>query len=156
MNKGNIHVTARAVIIDQNYILLCKTLDLLGLASNFYFLPGGHIEHNESAQSALLRELIEETGVRDCIIKRFLGFLEYTFELGTNSICHNHEYNFIFEVISDSLKIYNKIPKLEDHIELQWIQLSKINEIDFRSKPLKTLVPQWLDSSLHTVFHSNM
>jgi 8-oxo-dGTP diphosphatase len=93
-NKNNIHVLSRAVIIDQNHILLCKTLDL---QENFYFLPGGHVEHGESVEISLLRELVEETA-SEGKIKRFLGCLEYSFEFGANSICHNHEYNFIFEV----------------------------------------------------------
>jgi 8-oxo-dGTP diphosphatase len=150
MNK-NIHVLSRAVILSSDHILLCRTM---GMKCDFYFLPGGHIEHGEDAESALLRELIEEAGASDCKIKRFLGCLEYSFEFGTNSMCHNHEYNFIFEVISDSLKISNIIPKLEENLELQWIQFSKINEIDFRAEPLKLLIPQWLDSAENNIFHS--
>ncbi|MDP1975362.1 MAG: NUDIX domain-containing protein, partial [Alphaproteobacteria bacterium] len=56
---NNIHVLSRAVIIDQDHILLCKTLDL---QINFYFLPGGHVEHGESVCEAVLRELKEESG----------------------------------------------------------------------------------------------
>lgn len=52
MYKDGIHVLARAVIIDQDNILLCQTLDL---PVSFYFLPGGHVEHEESASSALIR-----------------------------------------------------------------------------------------------------
>ena len=52
--EKNIHVLARAVIIDDSKIMLCKTT---GLNNNFYFLPGGHIENNEKAEDALLREL---------------------------------------------------------------------------------------------------
>jgi 8-oxo-dGTP diphosphatase len=80
-NKNNIHVLSRAVIIDQHHLLLCKTLDL---KNNFYFLPGGHVEHGESVETSLLRELIEETG-SEAKIKRFLGCLEYSFEPGANS-----------------------------------------------------------------------
>ena len=61
MYKDGIHVLVRAVIIDQDNILLCQTLDL---PVSFYFLPGGHVEHEESASSALIRELSEETGAR--------------------------------------------------------------------------------------------
>jgi 8-oxo-dGTP diphosphatase len=152
MSNTNIHVLSRAVIIDQNHILLCKTLDL---AIGFYFLPGGHVEHGESVEKSLLRELIEETGA-NCKIKRFLGCLEYSFEPGHNSICHSHEYNFIFEVESESLKVNSKIPQLESHIELLWIPLNKLAEIDFRAEPLKELVPKWLESSVSDIYKSVM
>lgn len=151
-DKNHIHVLSRAVIIDQEHILLCKTLDL---KIGFYFLPGGHIEHGESAQAALLRELSEETGA-GCMIKRFLGCLEYSFKPGHSSICHNHEYNFVFEAESDLLKFDYKMPHIESHIELVWMPLDKLSLIDFRAKPLRRLVPEWLqvksfDSMLSSV-----
>lgn len=151
MNK-NIHVLSRAVILDHDHILLCKTLDL---AQGFYFLPGGHVEHGESAESAVLRELLEESGAL-CSIKRFLGCLEYSFEPGHSSICHNHEYNFIFEVVSDTLKISHDIPELEDHIKLVWIPMLKLSDIDFRAEPLRLLVPKWLERSEDYAFQSVM
>jgi 8-oxo-dGTP diphosphatase len=150
--KNNIHVLSRAVIIDRGSILLCKTLDL---PLSFYFLPGGHVEHRESAEISLLRELMEETGTQ-CKIKRFLGCLEHSFEPGHSSICHNHEYNFIFEAESGSLKSDHKIPQLEAHIELLWMPLNKLTEIDFRAEPLKKLVPQWLKLPVSHVFRSVM
>ncbi len=152
ISMNNIHVLSRAVIIDQNHILLCKTTDL---PLNFYFLPGGHIEHGESAKTALLRELVEETGAQSCI-KRFLGCLEYSFEPGKNSKCHNHEYNFVFEVKAETLTVDNKLLQREKHIELIWIPLSQIAEIDFRAEPFKTLIPLWLMSSSTNVLHSTM
>jgi len=150
--KNNIHVLSRAVIIDQDYILLCKTLDL---PVSFYFLPGGHVEHGESVETSLLRELIEETGVV-CKIKRFLGCLEYSFEPGHSSICHNHEYNFIFEVESDALKSEHNIPQFEAHIELLWMPLNKLLDIDFRAEPLRNLIPKWLELDTNTSFNSVM
>jgi len=143
MVKNNIHVLSRAIVLDEEHILLCKTLDL---PKSFYFLPGGHIEHGESAEVALLRELREESGA-EAMIKKFLGCLEYSFEPGHSSICHNHEYSFIFEAESPVLKIGKQIPKLENHIELLWLPLGKISEIDFRPEPLRTLIPGWLESS---------
>lgn len=152
MSKNNIHVLSRGVIIDQGHILLCRTLDL---SVSFYFLPGGHVEHGESVETSLLRELMEETGAH-CKIKRFLGCLEYIFEPGHSSICHNHEYNFIFEAESESLKSNNKIPQLEKHIELIWVPLHQLSEIDFRAEPLRELVPQWLKTPASDVFRSVM
>ena len=151
-DKNHIHALSRAVIIDQDHILLCTTLEL---PLNFYFLPGGHIEHGESSEKALLRELLEESGAT-CSIKRFLGCLEYSFEPGHSSICHNHEYNFIFEVESDSLKINKTIPQLEDHIKLAWIPLDKIKQIDFRAEPLRELIPKWLSQNNKNGFKSVM
>lgn len=151
-NKNNIHVLSRAVIIDQQSILLCKTLDL---QTNFYFLPGGHVEHGESVRKSLLRELVEETGSSGKI-KRFLGCLEYSFEFGANSICHNHEYNFIFEVESDGLRMQYKVLQLEKQIELIWMLLLKITEIDLRAEPLRKLIPEWLNNPSNNYLHSEM
>lgn len=151
--KNNIHVLSRAVIIDNDHILLCKTADLV---KKFYYLPGGHVEHAESLENALLRELIEETGAK-CKIKRFLGCLEYSFEPGHSSICHNHEYNFIFEVKSNTLKVDSEIPQLEAHIDLNWMPLGKLQKIDFRPAPLKKLIPDWLKTkSVTNLFKSVM
>lgn len=147
-----IHVLSRAVIVDDGKILLCKTLDL---KINFYFLPGGHIEHGESAKQALLRELKEETNA-DCKIRRFLGCLEYNFVPGHNSICHNHEYNFIFEVSSEQLTSNKEIISSEKHIELTWLPISKLRTIDFRAEPLKQLLSKWLAGNLENQFISEM
>jgi 8-oxo-dGTP diphosphatase len=150
--KNNIHVLSRAVVIDQDQILLCKTLDL---PISFYFLPGGHVEHGESVETSLIRELREETGT-ECKIKRFLGCLEYSFEPGHSSICHNHEYNFIFEVESKALKSTHKISQIEAHFELLWMPLDKLSEIDFRAGPLRNLIPVWLRSLSNNSFESVM
>lgn len=150
--KNNIHVLARAVIVDHDHVLVCKTRDL---PVPFCFLPGGHIEHEESAEAAVIRELLEESGAQ-CTIKRFLGCLEHRFEPGHNSICHNHEYNFFFEAESDALKVQNPLVSLEDHIELVWVPLREIDSIDFRPEPLKRLLPEWLKSTQNNAFQSVM
>lgn len=150
--QDKIHVLSRAVILDGNHILLCKTLDL---AISFYFLPGGHVEHGESVERSLLRELKEETG-ETCRITRFLGCLEYSFEPGHSSICHNHEYNFIFEATAENLKHSLPLSQLEPHIALCWIPLEQLSHIDFRAEPLCTLLPQWLKAAPHHTFHSVM
>ena len=103
----------------------------------------------------MLRELKEETSA-DCKIKRFLGCLEYSFEPGHSSICHNHEYNFIFEAESEHLKSDKKIICPEKHIELIWMPTSCLQEIDFRAEPLKKLLPLWLDRHSDNKFLSEM
>ena len=152
MTQDHIHVLSRAVIIDQDHILLCKTLDC---PIDFYFLPGGHIEHKESAEQAVLRELMEEAGANGTI-RRLLGCLEHIFEPGHNSICHNHEYNFVFEVESERLKKHIPVPKCEDHIDVLWLPINQLSFIDFRPEPLKELLPLWLKSEKNNLFQSSI
>ena len=110
----------------------------------------------QAVEKALLRELLEESGAV-CTIKRLLGYLEHSFEPGRHSICHNHEYNFIFEVTSTTLKKSSPIPQLEEHIQLMWIPLHQLAEINFFPELLKTLIPNWLNSSNSDKrFHSQM
>jgi len=151
-SENHIHVLSRGVILDTGHILLCKTLDL---PINFYFLPGGHIEHGESAEASVLRELQEEAGLV-CTVKRFLGCLEHSFEPGHNSICHNHEYNLIFELAAEGVNALTPIPQCEEHIALTWAPLSSLNEIDFRPEPFKTILPEWLRSPHNGDFRSVM
>ncbi len=154
MNK-DIHVQARAVIIKDNHILLCKTK---GLEPNFYFLPGGHIEHGESARNTLLRELKEEIGF-EFEIKRFLGCMEYSYDPNKMKYakCHTHEYNFIFETSAKLLPSTNmRLQQIEKHIEISWMILSRLDQIDFRPELLKTQIAQWLDSKLNNAFQSEI
>ena len=146
-NKDKIHVITRAVIVDQGHLLLCKTADL---PNPFFYLPGGHIEHSESAEQAILRELSEELG-SPCTLKRFLGCLEYQFDPGYSSACHNHEYTLIFEAKS-TITLSDKLPKVENHIELHWFPIEDLEKIDFRAPPLAKLIPKWLNSDNHNAF----
>lgn len=151
MNQ-NIHLLSRAVVIDQEKILLCKTI---GLSPDFFFLPGGHIEQGESAEQAVLRELLEESGFTFSI-RRFLGCLEYSFEPGKNSICHSHECNLIFEAYSLEVGASHPMPQLEEQIELFWMPLVQLSKIDLRPEPLKTLITEWLAQDMHNAFQSQM
>ena len=54
------------------------------------------------------------------------------------------------------LSIHKEIPQLEPHIKLVWIPLDTIKTIDFRAEPLKELIPQWLEHTVHTPFSSVM
>jgi len=151
-STDKIHSLSRAVIIDQGHVLLCQTLDL---DPPFYFLPGGHIEHKESAQEAILRELMEEANA-PARIKRFLGVLEHSFTPGHNSICHSHEYNFYFEVESDSLKFPMHPQQMEKHIVLSWFPLKDLDQIDLRPSPIRALLSQWLGDPHTSKFQSEM
>ena len=129
---------------------------LLNYLGGHWDFPKGKLEAGENKLQAAIRELSEETGARNVEIKRFLGILEHSFEPGFSSICHNHEYNLIFEVASEKLKINSKIPQIEDHIQILWMPVKDIINIDFRPEPLKNLILKWLECDYNYSFHSKM
>lgn len=143
-----IHILARAVIIQENHILVCHTQDM---NPNYYFLPGGHVEVGESAEVAVLRELKEEGGIVGTI-KRFLGCFEHSFK----GKCHFHEYNLYFQVVAGPFDLQKDIPQLEPHIKLVWVPLDTLDTLDFRPDPLKILLPSWLKQDLKEAFASHM
>lgn len=147
--KSEIHVLTRGVLIDNEHILLCRTV---GLETNFYFLPGGHIERNESAVEALSRELLEETG-KAIVVTRFLGCLEYRFK-PKRPLCHHHEYNIIFEIQCSELQSAIQPTQCEAHVELHFIPLSKLNAIPLHPPSLANQLPLWLKANASTSFYS--
>lgn len=153
--EKNIHVQARAVIIKDNHILLCKTT---GQVADFFFLPGGHIEPHESASVSIARELLEEIGYA-FNIKRFLGCLEYSFDPKNtqHAKCHTHEYTFVFEAYCESLSsVSEPLIQHEKHIQTVWISLDQLPVIDLRPAYIKELIPLWLNSQFHQAFQSDM
>ena len=68
--KGIIQRQAvRAIIVNENKILLIQT------NRGEYKFPGGGVEENESHAEALIREMREETGYINCIVKDLLGIV---------------------------------------------------------------------------------
>ena len=154
--SSKIHLLSRAVIIHDDHLLLAydpreEPKHYYELNVLFYYLPGGHIECNESAEVAVLREIYEETGF-DSYIERFLGTLEHSSSFpGDEVCCHTHEINFIFKV---KLKQVNGLPTIfqkENHVAFRWIPLREIHDIDFRPKSLKNILPQWLAGQKHNL-----
>ncbi|MDF3033587.1 MAG: mismatch repair protein MutT [Alphaproteobacteria bacterium] len=153
MNKNDIHVLSRAVIIIDGHILLAydprsTPNHYYELNASFYYLPGGHIEFKESARDATLREIQEETGYTACY-ERFLGVIEHAWNFSGDEVyCHTHEINLIFKVHIQGLNPTITISQKEDHVAFRWIPLTEINTIDLRPAPLKSLLPRWMDMNV--------
>src|SRR5574344_423500 len=65
--------STRAIIIEDNKVLLFFRRKLVdGVINEYYSLPGGGIEYNETKEECLIRELNEEFSV-DIFIIKYLG-----------------------------------------------------------------------------------
>ncbi len=138
-----IHNIARGICLDGDKILLAYQKKL-----NYYFLPGGHIERNESAMTALKREFIEETGVSVTVKNLFMIFEH---QWGKEKI--QHEINFIFFVkIQKKEKIDSRVKYLSFH----WVPLSELNKKIFLPKELKREIKKSAMGASKKIFYSSL
>lgn len=138
--QSTIHVLSRAVIIKDGKLLMCVNNGKIP----FYFLPGGHIEHGESAAYALERELEEELGLV-CTSQRFLGCFEYSFIPNNPDKCHSHEYNFIYLVDAPDLDSTVAPQSPEDNTIFAWVSVTALHDVDFKPQALKRVLIEWLE-----------
>jgi 8-oxo-dGTP pyrophosphatase MutT (NUDIX family) len=137
--ETGIHILARAVIVRNDQILLCKSKKH---QNNFFFLPGGHVDPGEGAQESVVRELLEESG-QEFEVKRFLGCLEYQFDKESgNNCCHDHELNLVFQLVSKHKPV--PVVSQESHIELKWVSFDDLRTIDLRPDTFVDLLEKWL------------
>ena len=102
----------------------------------FYFFPGGHVEFAEKAESAMVRELLEEIGETATGVN-FIGVVENIFEKDDKK---NHEINLLFEA-----KIpRTEIKSAEDEIEFCWLDTEKIKDSKIMPLVMKNCVIQWV------------
>lgn len=159
MNDNCIHVLSRAVIVEDNHLLLAydprpNPSHYYELNVPFYYLPGGHIDFKEPAHHAIVRELKEETGY-EAEVQHFLGILEHAWSFpGDELCCHTHEVNFIFKARIPAIISHTVLAQQEEHVAFSWAPLHQISEIDLRPTALKTLIPQWLKHPVENHLHS--
>ncbi len=133
-----IHNIARGICLSGDKILLAYHKKL-----NYYFLPGGHIEQNESATEALQREFIEETGVLVTVKNLFMVF-EHRW--GEKKI--QHEINFIFFV---KIQQKEKMSSRVKYLSFEWVPLSMFDKKVFLPKELIGQIkrsPQGVDKKI--------
>ncbi len=125
------HYLARAVISSAEHILLAREV-----GADSTFLPGGHVEYGEPAEGALVREIIEETGLK-VEVGRFLGAVEATWYQNGQL---NAELNLIFEVKLTDLDHLSRIKSDEDHLEFLWVERSEVGSYNLLPEPMQKLI----------------
>lgn len=137
MNEPAIEVIARAIITDEtdSKMLFCSPKD-----NAYFYLPGGHVEFGETAKSALVRELFEETGADTSSAEfRFAGASENIFH---QDDAPHHEMNLCFEV-SGVFSGEEEVASLEEHISFQWVPIADIGELPVLPEKMKPLLSEW-------------
>jgi len=130
-----IEIIVRGVLVIDEWVLLCHSA-----GADNTFLPGGHIEFNESAPDALLREMKEETGLA-IEADRLLGVVEHAFVQQGVQHC---EVNLVFEMSADGLNPRVAPASRETKISFRWARTDALAEEQLEPKPLQRLLPLWI------------
>ena len=138
MNK--IHIGVYGIIIKNNQILLIKKSR--GPYKGKLDLPGGSLEHGESIDKDLFREILEETGIKISKFKLFDNYthkVDFTDERGKISMYH---IGMIYKIISFDDKNLKLQGDSEDSLGAKWYlikNLKKDTVSPFADRVLKEL-----------------
>ena len=136
---GNVKFGARAVAVieNNNKILFQKRKN-----DENWALPGGAIATMEKGEEVVLRELEEETGEMNAMIKRPLWFAEYFFEFG-GLTQHQYILGYLVDIPNNSKLVQNEqFDGIEEgkNIVYKWIAID-----DIKTSPIK---PDFLKEKL--------
>lgn len=133
-HAGEIEVLARGLCVQDGMVLVCRTA-----GAPITYLPGGHVEFDESAPAALVRELQEECGVA-VRAGALLGVVEYTFLQKGVRHC---ELNLVFAMDVPTLRAGAPVPTREAHLSFTWVPLGALASSTLEPAALRTLIPAW-------------
>lgn len=87
-------------------------------------LPKGHLERGESMQECAKREVMEETGISDLKVRKYIGITRHTYtEKGKDIIKESHWY------LMHTDKNEELVPQTEEGIEkVLWVDKDKVQE----------------------------
>ncbi|MCI0473736.1 MAG: NUDIX domain-containing protein [Ignavibacteria bacterium] len=135
MVKREIELIARGVFLKNNLILLARQK-----GDTHTFLPGGHIEFGEPAETALIREIKEELGVT-ARVSHLLGMAENSWKEADG---HHQELNLIFVIdIPEFSSDVNPV-STEPHLEFCWQPIYNLAAGNLRPDCLCVLLPRWI------------
>ncbi|MDE1152355.1 MAG: NUDIX domain-containing protein [Micavibrio sp.] len=140
-----IHNLSRLVIRVGGHLLLTKAK--LKDGSDYFFLPGGHIEYHETIQEAAIRELKEEINIDRHRVSdiSLVGIYEHSWD---NKGEPYHEIAFISTCSISGLDPEKNVDSSESHIMFEWHPINDLTKINFLPVDFRTLLPKWLSQPI--------
>lgn len=143
---GRFNFRVGAIIIQDNQILMVKDH-----RDPYYYSVGGRVHLHETLEEAVLREVLEETGIPLEIVK--LGFIHENFFSLEHSGEVFHEISFFYYM--KPIKNFTLVNQsvTEDDVEehLEWIPLDRIHEYTLYPEFFKTHLYAGLSQVQHFV-----
>lgn len=127
-----------AVLCDAGRVLLCHRSPTREWMPGVWDFPGGHIDPGETPQQALVRELVEELGVRIATPNRdpdvVLDFDEVSTRVAVWFIAYEGT-------------VENRRP--DEHDDLRWITFEDATQLELADTSYLGLIEQALDATPH-------
>lgn len=147
--KNNYYNRAVGIIKKDNKFLVMQVDD-----TEYYHIPGGHIELGEDSFSAIIREIKEELDYTVKTAKLFCIQENFYEKKGISQ--HGIEFYYIVEIEEDIETIDRKIIEIdrgeEKHLNTRWVNISELKKIDLRPYTVKELlVSNKLNSLTHII-----
>ena len=146
----NVRISAKAIIIDNDRLLLTKNKDDEG---HFYLFPGGGQEHGETLHDAVKRECLEEIG-EEVEVGELLFIREY---IGKNhehasfdSNFHQVEHYFICRLLNEN----HFLPSNPDshQVGMEWLPVQQLQNYRIYPKELLSYLIKYTKNSATPVY----
>jgi 8-oxo-dGTP diphosphatase len=121
-----------AAILDNDKILIIQRSSQENLYPDMWELPSGKREELEDTNKALIREVLEETGLKVEIIK-ILSVFDYQINKGIE-IRDATQINYLVKIIGNK-----KIKLSADHKNYSWVGLEDISKYDITKETINVI-----------------
>ncbi len=118
---------AVAIITDEHQKILITQRAQLAPYGGLWEFPGGKLEPNELASSALIREIKEEVGL-DVLSYNYLGEVQHAYGQNVISLLVYHVYDYSGDAVC-----------LEAQMGLCWVDVGSLREFSFPAANLEII-----------------